>query len=104
MLHPSQAILSRIPRIIRFATILLALSVIAKPPAPAQAQPVGIVDDQDYDADDDGLIEVSSLSQLNAIRWDLDGDGLVDDGSHSDDYAAELSRRADRDGLPQHGM
>ena len=29
----------------------------------------------DYDADDDGLIEVSNLAQLNAIRWDLDGDG-----------------------------
>ena len=31
----------------------------------------------DYDADNDGLIEVSSLTQLNAIRWDLDGDGLL---------------------------
>ncbi len=29
----------------------------------------------DYDADDDGLIEVSTLRQLDAIRWDLDGDG-----------------------------
>ena len=31
----------------------------------------------DYDADNDGLIEVSNLGQLNAIRWDLDGDGLL---------------------------
>ena len=29
----------------------------------------------DYDTDDDGLIEVSDLTQLNAIRWDLDGKG-----------------------------
>ena len=29
----------------------------------------------DYDLDDDGLIEVRTLAQLNAIRWDLDGDG-----------------------------
>ena len=29
----------------------------------------------DYDADDDGLIEVSNLEQLSAIRFDLDGDG-----------------------------
>ena len=29
----------------------------------------------DYDRDDDGLIEVANLAQLNAIRWDLDGDG-----------------------------
>ena len=31
----------------------------------------------DYDTDNDGLIEVSNLEQLNAIRWDLDGDGEV---------------------------
>ena len=31
----------------------------------------------DYDTDDDGLIEISSLEQLDAIRWDLDGDGLA---------------------------
>ena len=28
-----------------------------------------------YDTDGDGLIEVSNLEQLNAIRYDLDGDG-----------------------------
>ena len=33
------------------------------------------------DADGDNLIEVEDLVQLNAIRWDLDGDGDVDDGS-----------------------
>ncbi len=31
----------------------------------------------DYDSDDDGLIEIWSAAQLNAIRWDLDGDGVV---------------------------
>ena len=34
--------------------------------------------DQDYDADNDGLIEVASLAQLDALRYDLDGDGGVD--------------------------
>ena len=29
----------------------------------------------DYDADDNDLIEVATLAQLNAIRWDLNGDG-----------------------------
>lgn len=29
----------------------------------------------DYDQDNDGLIEVSTLAQLNAMRWDVDGDG-----------------------------
>ena len=32
-----------------------------------------------YDSDDDGLIEVSTLAQLDAIRFDLDGDGSASD-------------------------
>ena len=32
----------------------------------------------DYDHDDDGLIEVRTLAQLDAIRLDLDGNSLVD--------------------------
>ena len=35
-----------------------------------------------YDTDSDGLIEISTLAQLNAIRWDLDGDGTVDNGTN----------------------
>ena len=30
----------------------------------------------DYDTDNDGLIEVNNLAQLDAIRYDLDGNGL----------------------------
>ena len=30
----------------------------------------------DYDADDDGLIEIVTLAQLDAVRRDLDGDGV----------------------------
>ena len=41
----------------------------------------------DYDADDDGLIEVSSLAQLNAMRWDLDGNGAASSGNATS-YAA----------------
>ena len=29
----------------------------------------------DYDSDNDGLIEISNLAQIDAIRYDLDGDG-----------------------------
>ena len=29
----------------------------------------------DYDVDDDGLIDISNLAQLNAVRYDLNGDG-----------------------------
>ena len=32
--------------------------------------------DVDYDADDDGLIEIATLAQLDAVRHDLDGDGI----------------------------
>ena len=54
--------------------------------APAQALIEHVVDctqgpdnDQcDYDADDDGLIEVATLAQLYAIRHDLDGNGAPD--------------------------
>ncbi len=31
----------------------------------------------DYDTDDDNLIEISTMAQLNAIRYDPDGDGFV---------------------------
>ena len=34
---------------------------------------------KDYDVDDDNLIEILYLEQLNAIRYDLNGDGLPDD-------------------------
>ena len=33
--------------------------------------------DQDYDTDDDGLIEISRLAQLDAVRHDPDGDGVA---------------------------
>ena len=41
-----------------------------------------------HDTDGDGLIEVSNLEQLDAIRHDLDGDGRPDDGADSESYAA----------------
>ena len=32
----------------------------------------------DYDANDNGLIDISTAAQLNAVRWDLNGDGHPD--------------------------
>ena len=59
-------------------------------PTPAIAvstpSPVSKPVNQKEDADGDGLIEVSNLDQLNAIRYDLDGDGEADGGA--DAYAA----------------
>ena len=65
----------------RLAIVLLCAAVIALlvlPDAAAQAT-------TDYDSDGDSLIEVKNLEQLNAIRWDLDGDGAVDDPTASSD-------------------
>ena len=39
-----------------------------------------------YDRDSDGLIEVSNLEQLDAIRYDLDGNGIPE-GAAKDEYA-----------------
>ena len=44
------------------------------------AVPVGT----DYDRDDNGLIEITNLAQLDAIRHDLDGDGV---SAHTGGYA-----------------
>ena len=38
----------------------------------------------DYDVDNDGLIEIRTLAQLNAVRYDLDGDGKQDAVSAAD--------------------
>ena len=43
---------------------------------------------RDYDADNDGLIEVRTLARLDALRYDLDGDGLVDGATWMPYYAA----------------
>ena len=53
-----------------------------------------------YDTDRDGLIEVSSLMQLNAVRWDLDGDGLPDSSSGIAGFAAAFPGALDGMGCP----
>lgn len=47
-------------------------------------EPVPVPDAGDYDADDDGLIEIINLAQLDAIRYDSDGNGVTTD---ADAYA-----------------
>ena len=41
----------------------------------------------DYDSDDDGLIDVDSLAKLDAIRYDMNGDGAADDSANDASYA-----------------
>ena len=48
----------------------------------------------DYDRDNDGLIEINSLAQLNAVRWDLDGDGSADDAANNQAYAEAFPNAA----------
>ena len=57
----------------------------------------------DYDKDDDGLIEVSTLEQLNAIRYDLDGNGTVDDATNVGAYALAFPSATSGMGCPQSG-
>ena len=46
----------------------------------------------DYDADGNGLIDIKTLAQLHAIRWDLNGDGVVADNDTMNYNAAFPNR------------
>ena len=54
----------------------------------------------DYDADNDRLIEIAYLEQLNAIRWDLNGDGVADTPASADAYAAAFPGADEGMGCP----
>ena len=79
--------------------VLVAVGVWAGLSTPVQAQGATV----DHDADDDGLIEVSSLAQLNAIRWDLDGNGAADASDGDVSYAAAFPNAVAGMGCPSAG-
>ena len=56
-----------------------------------------------YDRDDDGLIEIDNLEQLNAVRWDLDGDGVADLPEYADAYAGAFPGKHNRMDCPRYG-
>ena len=56
------------PRYTHLLALVALVMLMASGPAFAQT---------DYDTDNDNLIDVTSLAQLNAIRYDLNGDGTV---------------------------
>ena len=58
------------PRYARLLALIVLGMLVASGPAFAQT----IID---YDMDNDGYIDVTNLAQLNAIRYDLNGDGIV---------------------------
>ena len=47
---------------------------------------------RDYDRDNDDLIEVSTLAQLDAIRYDSNGNGVVDDPSDWPSYFSAFTQ------------
>ena len=47
----------------------------------------------DYDADNDGLIDIDTLAKLNAVRHDLDGNGNHDGGAGDTAYNAVFANR-----------
>ena len=51
--------------------------------APPMAQTSTVTSPSARDRDGDGLIEVDNLTQLDAIRWDLDGDGISDNAGYT---------------------
>ena len=53
----------------------------------------------DYDTDDDGLIEISTLAQLNAVRWDPRGAGAPSSGNEAS-YRAAFADQAAGMGCP----
>ena len=85
------------PRVVRYS-LLLALLLIGVAAAVAvslnltQAQSANGV----YDTDGDGLIEISNLEQLGAVRYDLNGDGTPDDSANGAPYAAAFSTSGDQ--------
>ena len=57
----------------------------------------------DYDADDEGLLEVPTETQVGAIRFDLDGNGVVDNSAYETDNSAAFPSAANRMGCPAGG-
>ena len=57
----------------------------------------------DYDADDDGLIEVTSEAQMSAIRWDLNGNGAADESVNATNYSSAFPGAVLRMGCPATG-
>lgn len=73
----------RWPLLLLAAALALALlGLFLAPAAEAQTTP------GHYDTDGDTLIEISNLAQLNAVRWDLNGDGTPSSGNATNYNAA----------------
>ena len=63
-----------------FGVVLACLLMVSSQVDAQTASPV------DYDIDNDRLIEISNLEQLDAVRYDLDGNGASDSNDTRADY------------------
>ena len=79
--------------VIGAAFLLLALEA----PGAAQAQT------GDYDQDNDGLININYLEQLDAVHYDLNGDGAADPDADAAAYAAAFPGAVANMGCPDSG-
>jgi len=97
--------MSLFPRLPLFAaaftllSLALALVFLSGQPVPAAQAQTTTTTTVDYDSNDDRLIEISNLSQLNAIRWDLNGDGVVAAADQTN-YSAAFPNAATGMGCP----
>ena len=94
--------LARLPAILALAAALAAAftllpthnSALAQGTATATATPT------DYDTDDDGLIEIDSLAKLNAIRYDMNGNGDATHTTYANAFPNRDTNAATRMGCP----
>lgn len=96
------SLLPRLPLFTAAFTLLslaLALVFLSGHPIPAAQAQTTTTTTVDYDSNDDRLIEISNLAQLNALRWDLDGNGAVAAADQSS-YSAAFPNAAAGMGCP----
>ena len=86
-----------------FVGVCIALSVALIMMALTGLKVVKAQSPTDYDVDDDGLIEITYLEQLNAISWDLDGDGVANNAINAEAYNGEFPGGAAWAGCPLGG-
>ena len=82
------------------ATLAIAGAALGLLFSTVEAQSVPRVD---YDADDDGLMEISNLEQLDAVRYDLNGDGSPDANDNRANFLLAFPSPASNMGCPAGG-
>ena len=90
--------MSSLKRVIMHSVIAVACLLVVSSHAWAQSVPR-----VDYDADDDGLIEISNLEQLDAVRYDLNGDGSPDANDNPAKFLLAFPSPASNMGCPAGG-